>query len=147
MKSLIGRYEYSVDPKNRVFVPKDYRDQLPKEGAESFILSRGLDRCLLLYLPSQWDRLLEDPSISGMKDKRAQSEILLAIQSNAHPVAPDEQGRILIPQHLKEYAGLEKEVVIAGMGRNATLWNPKAFAAKDRAAQARLQKMSRSIPL
>src|SRR3974390_2422076 len=107
MPALIGTYEYSLDPKNRVFVPPRYRDELASEQGRHFILSIGFDRCLYLFLPSQWERILTDNREDlQLRDKRQQRALKRFLFSNAMEASLDDQGRILIPQMFKEHAGL-----------------------------------------
>lgn len=116
MPALIGRYEYSLDPKNRMFVPPRYRELLHKEKGEHFILSLGIDGCLYLFLPSQWERLLsQSQDIFQFKDKTKQRAVKRHLFSSAHEVPLDEQGRMLIPPQLKDHAGMKRDIVVSSV--------------------------------
>ena len=128
MQVTIGRYDYSLDPKNRLVVPGRYREALLAEKGGHFIMSVGLDRCIWLFLPSQWEAFLEDSKTStrGMKGEKARA-VKRHIFSSAIEAELDEQGRILVPQHLKEHADLKKDVVVSGAGNKAEIWDSQSW--------------------
>ncbi|MBQ6706812.1 MAG: division/cell wall cluster transcriptional repressor MraZ [Clostridia bacterium] len=117
---LYGRYQHSVDAKGRLFVPAKLRDKL----GSSFIAAVVLDRCICLYSTDEWDALLDGIASLPMTQGRA---LLRQLTSNAEDVAPDAQGRILLPKHLLEYAGLEKEALVIGAGKRAEIWKPAVY--------------------
>lgn len=128
MQVTIGRYDYSLDPKNRLVVPPRYREALLAEQGRHFFISVGLDNCIWLFLPSQWEAFMQD-SKTGTRDMKAEKARAAKrhIFSSAVEAELDEQGRILIPQHLKEHAGLKKDVMIAGAGNKAEIWNARSW--------------------
>ena len=117
---LYGRYQHSVDAKGRLFVPAKLRDKL----GSSFIAAVVLDRCICLYSTDEWDALLDGIASLPMTQGRT---LLRQLTSNAEDVAPDAQGRILLPKHLLEYAGLEKEALVIGAGKRAEIWKPAVY--------------------
>ena len=117
---LYGRYQHNVDAKGRLFVPAKLREKL----GESFIAAVVLDRCICLYSVDEWDELLGGITALPMTQGRA---LLRQLTSNAEDVTPDAQGRILLPKHLLEYAGLEKEALVIGAGKRAEIWNPANY--------------------
>ncbi|MCS7233218.1 MAG: division/cell wall cluster transcriptional repressor MraZ [Synergistetes bacterium] len=121
MKTFVGAYFFSVDNKGRVFIPASMREKLGKEA----VLTRGLDRCLFLFPLEEWEGIVNSfNSLSfAKKEVRAFLRLLLA---GASMVSIDAQGRIQIPLTLREYAKLEKEVAIIGVGNRVEIW------AKDR---------------
>lgn len=148
MPALIGTYEYSLDGKRRLFVPPRYREELAAEHGRCFILSLGVDRCLYLFLPSQWEKLLSDSrEIFQFKDRRKQRAAKRFLFSNAMEAPLDEQGRILIPQTHLEYSGLSKEVVVLGSGNKAELWDKKAHAAQHASARKLFRRLSSDLDL
>ena len=99
---LIGEYQHSLDTKGRVNFPAKLREDL----GESFILSKGLgDECLFVYSEEEWNKLTEKLNSLPLSKARALQRFLFA---GATQVQPDKQGRILIPQNLRDYAGLQK---------------------------------------
>lgn len=148
MSALIGRYEYALDPKHRVFVPPRYREELAREKGNHFILSVGLDQCLYLFLPSQWDNLLNDSrEVFQLKDRTKQRALKRYIFSNAHEAQMDDQGRILIPQHLVEHARLKRDVIVLGSGTKAEIWDKAAHNAQDKSAKKIFTQVSGNLDL
>lgn len=121
MKTFVGIHFFNVDNKGRVFIPAGMRENLGKEA----VLTRGLDRCLFLFPLKEWEGIVDSfSSLSfAKKEVRAFLRLLLA---GASVVSIDNQGRIQIPTLLRDYAKLEKEVVIIGVGNRIEIW------AKDR---------------
>lgn len=113
---LMGQYEHSIDPKNRINFPARFREQL----GESFILTVGLDECVAVYSAEEWDKL--EQRINQLPMSRGRS-IKRYFFSNAVIVEPDKQGRILLPPHLREYAHLEKDVIVTGASDHAEIWD------------------------
>ena len=128
MALLIGRYEYSLDPKNRLSIPSKFREALLQEKATCFYLTSGLDGCLYLFLPSQWNKLLEnDLQAFTMPDKEKERAYKRKFFSEATEVELDSAGRILIPQYLKAHAGLKEQVLVQGAGKRAEIWDQKSW--------------------
>lgn len=136
MPALIGRFEHTLDDKSRVFAPSRYREQLAAEGGQRFHLTRGADGCLWLFLPSQWEKFTADTGALKFKSPAAKRDFMRNIFETSAEPAPDEQGRITLPQHLKDIAGLKREIVVLGVGSRAEIWD-KAALAKRRKASAK----------
>lgn len=117
---LYGRYQHNIDAKGRLFVPAKLREKL----GESFIAAAVLDRCICLYSTDEWDELLGGIAALPMTQGRA---LMRQLTSNAEDVTPDAQGRILLPKHLLEYAGLEKAALVIGAGKRAEIWHPPLY--------------------
>lgn len=115
---IIGQYNYNLDPKKRLTVPTKFRSVLSK-GA---VLTRGIDGCLFLYPQKQWDELANKLSKLPLSQANARSFARVMI-AGAMDVKVDSLGRILIPDYLKEYAKLDKKVVIAGLYDRIEIWN------------------------
>jgi MraZ protein len=115
---LIGEYTHALDPKKRLSVPAKLRRELG-EGA---VLTRGLDGCLWLFPKSQWAVLAE--RIAALPVAQAQSRSFSRLLlSGASEVTFDSLGRILVPDYLKSFAGLAREVVIAGVHTRLEIWD------------------------
>ena len=123
MRVTIGQYEYKIDPKNRFVVPPRFREALIAEKGSDFILTLGTDGSIGLFLPSQWERYLQKLETQDIKNKADARHLRRIIYSSAVPSHLDEQGRILVPQNLKEHAGLRKDVVVVGVGDKAEIWD------------------------
>ena len=115
---LMGEYNHSLDAKGRIIVPSRLRDQL----GETFVVSKGLDGCLFAFPSSEWDKLVDKLQALPLtnKDARKFSRYFLA---GASEVELDKQGRALLPQTLRESAGLEKDVVLCGVGNRIEIWS------------------------
>jgi MraZ protein len=113
---LIGEYQHNIDPKGRVIVPAKFREDL----GDSFYITKGLDGCLFVLSLDGWTKLQEKVSAMPISKARGLQRFFF---SGAVEAEPDRQGRILIPQPLRDYAGLEKDVTFIGASNRAELWN------------------------
>lgn len=133
MTLLIGRYEYALDPKNRLAVPPRYREALAGEKRRAFYLTSGLEGCLYLFLPSQWEKLLAgDLRMFSLPDKERERAFKRKFFAEAVEVEPDGQGRVLIPHYLKEHAGLRGAALVQGAGNRAEIWDARRWSAYER---------------
>lgn len=113
-----GEYQHTVDPKGRVIVPSKFREGL----GEKFIVTKGLDNCLFAYSMEEWGNLEAKLKALPFTDKDVRSFVRFFF-SGATECEADKQGRILIPQNLRDYAGLAKEVYIIGVSARIEIWN------------------------
>lgn len=120
---LIGEYHHTLDPKKRLSLPSKFR----KELGEKVVITRGLDSCLFMFSESAWKGIAE--KLAGLPlaaaDTRGFSRFLL---SGAAEAEVDGAGRILIPEHLKEFANLKSQVVVTGLGERLEIWDEKAWS-------------------
>lgn len=119
---LLGEYKHTIDEKGRVAVPAKFR-QAFQGGA---IVTRGLDHCLFIFGLSEWENLakkINDLPLA-QANSRAFSRLMLA---GAMDVKVDVQGRVLIPDYLREYAGIKKQVVVAGVYNRVEIWDEVAW--------------------
>src|SRR5579872_5701734 len=130
MTLLIGRYEYSLDPKNRLPVPPKFREALAQEKRSELFLTAGLEGCLYLFLPSQWNKLLENDLQSfSLPNKEQERAFKRKFFSEAVEVGLDSAGRILVPQYLKAHAALKNTVYVQGAGKRAEIWDAGKWSA------------------
>lgn len=115
-KSLMGEFQHTIDVKGRMNFPTKLRELL----GFSFIVTKGLDGCLFVYSQEEWSRLEERIKAKPLAEARQLSRYFFA---NACEVEADKQGRILLPQNLRDHAGLEKEVVVIGASSHAEIWD------------------------
>ena len=113
---LIGEYQHNIDAKGRVAVPTKFRDDLGLR----FYITKGLDGCLFVLQQSEWEKL--EDKIRQMPISKART-IQRFFFSGAAEVQPDKQGRILIPQPLREHASLNKEVTFIGTANRVEIWD------------------------
>ena len=119
---FLGEYQHNIDYKGRLSVPKKFRGQLTKGS----VLTKGLDRCLFLYTNEGWgtlsDRVKELPVTAS--DARAFGRYLF---SGATEIEFDQLGRIFIPEYLRNYAGLKKEIVVVGILERIEIWDAESW--------------------
>jgi MraZ protein len=115
---FIGEYHHNIDQKGRVAIPTKFRNDLAK-GA---VVTKGLDDCLTLYTKDEWEKLakrLADLPISK-SNTRAFARLMLA---GAMDVELDSQGRMILPEYLRAFAEIKKQVVIAGLFNRLEIWD------------------------
>lgn len=119
---FIGEYHHAIDPKGRLAVPTKYH-QAFSLGA---VVTRGLDRCLFMYPMAAWQELAQRLAALPLSksNTRSFSRFLLA---GAMDVEIDKQGRILIPEYLRSFAGIQKSVVVAGLYNRLEIWDTDAW--------------------
>lgn len=118
MDGFIGEYYHSIDPKGRVIIPQDYRQDLGSE----FYISRGFDGCLWITPKEEWDGFREQLRRLPTMDRESR-EFKRFFTSGAAACSFDKQGRILIPVGLRKYARINKDVVLVGMDNRIELWS------------------------
>ena len=123
MASMIGTYYHNIDVKGRMNFPTKLRECL----GTPFFITKGIDQvCLTVYAQEEWDRLAA--KVAAMPESKG-GIIKRWIFSGAAEVTPDKQGRILIPQNLRQFAGLEKDVVVIGANNKAEIWEKSRWEA------------------
>ena len=119
---FIGEYEHSLDAKGRVIMPVKLRDDI----GEKFIITKGLDGCLFAYSQNEWTNFEEKLKSLPLTNKNARDFVRFFL-SGAVECEIDKQGRFLIPGNLREYATLEKDAVIIGVGTRIEIWNKASW--------------------
>jgi MraZ protein len=125
---FLGEYQHSLDAKGRVILPAKYRDQL-REGA---VVTKGKDGCLGVYPAGRFGDVaerIEETQRRGATELQAAR----AFFAGAIDVVPDKQGRVAIPQHLREYAGLQRDVTVVGQFSRVEIWDSQRWRDLDRA--------------
>ena len=119
---FMGEYNHSIDAKGRMIVPAKFREQLGNE----FVVTKGLDGCLFVYTNEEWHNMEEKFRSISMtsKDARKFSRFFFA---GAAAVELDKQGRILLPPILREYASLQKDVVLVGVLSRVEIWDKDKY--------------------
>ena len=117
---FMGEYRHSIDEKGRLIVPSKLREQLGRE----FIATKGLDKCLYLYPMEEWRHVEEQLRDKIMTDPKSR-KIVRFFLAGAVPCELDKQGRVVIPTQLREYADINKDVVLAGMLTRLEVWDER----------------------
>lgn len=115
---LLGEYRHNVDAKGRVSVPSKFRGDL----GQSFVVTKGLDNCLYLYSKDEWKKFEDKLKNLPITSQEARSFVRFFF-AGASECEADKQGRINIPQNLREYAKIQKDVVIVGVSTRAEIWS------------------------
>ena len=115
---LLGEFKHNLDSKNRLTIPAKLRLEL----SEKPVLTRGLDNCLFIYSHRDWELFMEKLNKLPLGQTKARN-FKRFILSGACEIEIDEMGRALIPELLKKYSGITKEVIIIGVGDRIELWN------------------------
>ncbi|MEX1008211.1 MAG: division/cell wall cluster transcriptional repressor MraZ [Acidimicrobiia bacterium] len=124
---FLGEFQHSLDTKGRVILPARYRDQL----AEGAYVTKGRGGCLSVFTQEDFEEVasqVRDQSKRGAKELNAARVFF----SGAQEVKPDKQGRVALPQNLREYAGLSREVVVAGVFSRIEIWDRDRWLELDR---------------
>ena len=123
---FMSEYNHTIDAKGRLSIPTKFRDTLGQE----FVVSKGMDGCLFVYANDDWNafeqKLTSLPLIN--KEARQFARFFLA---GAAQVELDKQGRILLPAGLREFAGLDKDVVLVGVGSRIEIWSLEKWEGMD----------------
>ena len=119
---FIGEYYYTIDPKGRIAIPSKLRKVLSKGG----VITKGLDNCLFIFSSKDWQPMAEKIKSLPLSqsNSRAFSRLMLAGAMN---IKLDSQGRILVPDYLRKYVGLKKQIVLAGVFDRLEVWDEKEW--------------------
>jgi transcriptional regulator MraZ len=115
---FLGEYDHNMDDKGRLAVPARFREDL----SDGVVITRGFDLCLMGFPRAMWEQLAGQVSALslGQGDARNLRRLLF---SNAADLQLDRQGRVLIPQNLRDYAGLNEQVIVAGLNTYFEIWS------------------------
>ena len=120
---FLGEYEHTVDDKGRLTIPAKFREEL--EGG--VVITRGLDGCLWAYTRSEWEVLAEKISKLPTTNPAAR-DFARFMFANAFDSIPARQGRVLIPQNLRDHADIQNETVVIGVMNRVEIWRPDKWA-------------------
>lgn len=123
MKMFLGEYQPNITEGNRIALPKKLREQIV---GEEVVLSKGFEKCVFLYDKADWEKEWEKQIDNPITDAKTR-QLKRYVFSGAVGAVLDDQGRVVVPQALRSYAGLEKEVVVIGAGDHVELWDKLAW--------------------
>ena len=116
-----GEYFHSIDRKGRLILPSRFRDAAKANFVEKFFVTRGLDKCLFMFSEEEWRS--QETKFKSISFTKSQARIFNRLYfSGAVEAAADKQGRILLPQYLKDFADIKKDVVIVGVSNRIEIW-------------------------
>lgn len=119
---LMGEYSHSLDAKGRIIIPAKLREQL----GDTFVVSKGLEGCLFVFPPAEWEKLSNKIQALPLTDPRGR-KFSRYFFSGASELEVDKQGRALLPPNLREEAKLEKDVVLCGVGNRVEIWSKEKW--------------------
>ena len=119
---FMGEYNHTIDPKGRLIIPAKFREALGDE----FVVTKGLDGCLFVYANTEWNNFEEKLRTLPLTNKNAR-QFTRFFLAGAAACEVDKQGRILIPQVLREFAKLEKDVVLVGVASRIEIWSKEVW--------------------
>ncbi|NQU95741.1 MAG: division/cell wall cluster transcriptional repressor MraZ [Candidatus Omnitrophica bacterium] len=121
-----GEHEHKLDKKQRIIIPSDFREVSKENYIEKFYITRGLDICIFMFPEEEWKA--QEAKFKGLSfTKRETRKFNRLFFSGAVLAVPDKQGRILIPNYLKNYAGIKKEIMIIGVSNRIEIWSKEKW--------------------
>ena len=118
----MGEYNHTIDTKGRLIIPSKFREVLGDE----FVVTKGLDGCLFVYDNQEWTAFEEKLKALPLMNKESRKFVRFFL-AGAASLEVDKQGRILIPSVLREFAGLDKDVVLVGVGARIEIWSKEKW--------------------
>jgi MraZ protein len=138
-----GRYEHTIDPKGRLSIPARYREELVARSMTTLVLTEG-DRCVWAYPLDAWEQL-EERLRQQSQFSPERRNIARVMVSSAKECPVDRAGRTLVPPELREFAGLKKEVVIAGVLESFEIWSRERWIEHHQTLRGDFDEMSRKL--
>ncbi len=123
-----GEHEHSIDRKGRLIIPSKFREVFKENYVERFYITRGLDSCLFVFAEDEWKK--QESRLKALSFTSAEARQFNRLYfSGACEVACDRQGRILVPQYLKDFAKIKRDVVIVGVSNRMEIWAKEGWSA------------------
>ena len=119
---FLGTYSPRLDTKGRIILPAKFREEL----SAGLVLTRGQERCLYVFSAEEFERIHEQMRSAPLSSRQAR-DYMRVFLSGASDEVPDKQGRVTIPAALREYARLDRELVVIGAGSRAEIWDAQAW--------------------
>ncbi len=119
-----GEYEHSLDRKGRLILPAKFRQTAKENYIERFYITRGLDKCLFMFTEEEWK--LQEQKFKALSFTKAEARRFNRLYfSGASEIVIDKQGRIILSKYLKEFAEIERGVVVVGVANRIEIWSQK----------------------
>ncbi|GAB3431756.1 division/cell wall cluster transcriptional repressor MraZ [Niabella aquatica] len=126
MIGFLGEFEATVDAKGRFLLPAGFKKQLAEGDTERFVINRGFEKCLSLYPLSSWEPIAEKINALNDFDPKVR-QFKRYFLNGATIVEPDSAGRLLLPPTVREYAGLQKDIVLVPAGNKMEIWDTAKY--------------------
>lgn len=122
-----GEFEHTLDKKGRIIIPSTFREAAKENYVEKFFITRGLDKCLFMFPEEEWKS--QEAKFRSLPFTKSQARKFNRLFfSGAVQIAPDKQGRILVPGYLKNYANIKKEIMLIGVSSRIEIWSKENWA-------------------
>jgi MraZ protein len=122
MNGFLGEFEATLDPKGRFLLPSGFKKQLPETSQDQFVMNRGFEKCLSLFAMADWNPIFDKLKNLNDFDPKVR-EFKRFYLAGATIVELDTAGRLLVPRNLMDYAGLEKDIVLAANTNKIEIWD------------------------
>lgn len=137
---FLGEYQHSLDSKGRITIPSKFREQL----TDHFVATKGLENCIFLYTMDEWHSIEE--KLRSLPFTRADVRSFARFFfSGASELEVDKQGRTVLPANLREYAGIDRDVVIIGVGSRAEIWSSDKWAEYNQDKAGHYEQLAESL--
>ena len=137
---FLGRFENRLDEKGRLSMPAKFRPRL----AEGFVITRGFEQCLTIFPMPEWQALADNLARFPVTDQKARS-LRRVLFAQAADTELDRQGRMLIPEYLREAAGLGADVIVAGMDGYIEIWDVERWREMERSNAENANDIAQSL--
>lgn len=137
---FLGEYQHSLDPKGRIIVPAKFREEL----GFKFIATKGLDNCIFLYPSEEWQVL--EAKLRSLPFTRADVRSFARFFfSGASELEMDKQGRIVVPANLRDYAGINKDLTVIGVGSRVEIWSSESWEQYNQSAESSFEMIAENL--
>lgn len=137
---FIGEYHYKIDEKGRVSIPAKFRNDLRKQ----VVVTKGIEKCLILYPQKEWEKLASKVSSLPISKEKTRAFARLTL-AGAMDVEIDSQGRIILPDYLRNYAKIKKNVVVAGLYNRLEIWDEAEWEMYKESAESESKEIAENL--
>lgn len=139
-----GEHEHSMDRKGRLIIPSKFREVFKENYVERFFVTRGLDMCLFVFAEDEWRK--QESRFKALPFTSSEARQFSRLYfSGACEVTCDKQGRILIPDYLKEFAGIKRDVIIVGVSSRMEIWSKEIWQAYYKSTRESFEKIAENV--
>lgn len=137
---FLGEYQHSLDPKGRIIVPAKFREEL----GSKFVATKGLDNCIFLYPLGEW-QVLEEKLRSLPFTRADVRSFVRFFFSGASELEMDKQGRIVLPPNLRDYAGINRDLMVIGVGARVEIWSNQSWEQYNQSAESSFEMIAENL--
>ncbi len=137
---FIGEYHHTIDEKGRLSIPKKFRNELEK----GLVITKGLDGCLFIYTSSEWEKMSIKLNSLPLTNKNAR-EFKRHMTSGAMDLEIDAQGRVILPEYLRIFADIKKNIIVAGVADRIELWDEEIWTNHSKEIASKTEEIAESM--